>query len=393
MMDRSNRRWVTAAAMMAVGIWAVAGARPARAQAVPGQWQRTWSAEFNAGASDLVGWSYDLGGGGWGNNEREVYTASSQNAYVAGGALHIAAIATGSGAGQTYTSARIKSNAIFSQAYGLFEFRAKLPAGTGLWPALWMMPRDSAYGGWPASGEIDVLESQGQNTRLVQGSLQSGPAWYALNTQTATFASSGLEPAGFSTTAWHTYDLEWTAGSPGHAGTISWYVDGIRYQTRTGGWTIPSSASPGDRDAPFDQPFYIIMNLAVGGNYVGDPLLAPGTYETQVDYARAFRIAGDATGDGLADADDLSVLLDHLNTAVTGGYAAGDFTGDGRVNADDLAIYDRAVARQAGTGAPMTPAVPEPCGAGLLAATVLIAGGRTAACLGGRRRRTVSGPF
>jgi beta-glucanase (GH16 family) len=387
MMDLSRRRWV-AAVMIAVGASAAAGARPALAQAVPGRWQQTWSAEFNAGSSDLAGWSYDLGGGGWGNNEREVYTASSQNAYVAGGALHIAAIATGSGAGQTYTSARIKSNAIFSQAYGLFEFRAKLPAGTGLWPALWMMPRDSAYGGWPASGEIDVLESQGQNTRLVQGSLQSGPAWYALNTQTATFASSGQEPAGFSTTAWHTYDLQWTAGSPGHAGTISWYVDGVRYQTRTGGWTIPSSAPPGDRDAPFDQPFYIIMNLAVGGNYVGDPSLAPGTYEMQVDYARAYRIAGDATGDGLVDAHDLAVLLDHFNTTVTGGYAAGDYTRDGRVNADDLSIYDRALASQAGAGASTTLNVPEPCSAGLLAAIALLAGSRPARC-----RRTSSGVF
>jgi beta-glucanase (GH16 family) len=342
----------------------------AGAQAVPGRWQQTWADEFNAGQSDLSGWSYDLGGGGWGNNEREVYTSSSNNAFVSGGALHIDAIATGSGASQTYTSARIKSNAIFSQAYGLFEFRAKLPVGTGLWPALWMMPRDSAYGGWPTSGEIDVLESQGQNTKLVQGSLHSGSSPGTQNTQTATFAGSGLEPAGFSTADWHTYDLQWTAGSPNRAGTFKWYVDGVLYQTRTGGWTIPSSAPAGDRDAPFDKPFYIIMNLAVGGNYVGNPSLAPGIYDMQVDYVRAYRIAGDATGDGLVDSADLSVLLKNYNASVIGGYASGDFTGDGRVNADDLAIYDRSVAAQAsGT---LTGIVPEPRAVGLVAAALLV---------------------
>jgi len=126
------------------------GASTAFGQAVsPGtgkQWSNTWSDEFNIGQSDLTGWTYDLGGGGWGNNEKEVYTNSTNNVHVnteAGtgiGALHIDAIATGSGASQTYTSGRIKTTNVLSQAYGLFEFRAKLPAGQGLWPALWMMP-------------------------------------------------------------------------------------------------------------------------------------------------------------------------------------------------------------------------------------------------------------
>src|SRR6185312_4325684 len=125
-------------------------------------------------STDLNGFSYDTGANGWGNNELENYTTSSQNVSVSSGALHIDAIASGTAGHQSYTSARIKTPALFAQAYGLIEFRAKFPSGTGLWPALWMMPRDSAYGGWPTSGEIDVFESRGDNMGLVQGSNHSG---------------------------------------------------------------------------------------------------------------------------------------------------------------------------------------------------------------------------
>ncbi len=247
------------------------------AQAVPGHWKLTWADEFNKGTSDLKGWTYDLGNrGGWGNGESEVYTKSPSNIFVKKGSLHIAVIADGKGG---YTSSRIKSDSLFSQAYGLFEFRAKLPTGTGLWPALWMMPKDSAYGGWPRSGEIDVLESTGQNSTLAQGTLHTEKE------QTQKFKESGKMPAGFSTNKWHTYDLEWIKGDGVTAATIRFYIDGILYSSHTGGWVVPPGAG---RDAPFDKPFYIIMNMAVGGNYVGKPDLAKGTYELQVDYVRAY---------------------------------------------------------------------------------------------------------
>src|SRR4051794_10238301 len=138
------------------------------------QWAATWTDEFNVGQSDLSGWTYDLGGGGWGNSELEVYTNSTNNVHVTNDAaaaissLRIDAIATGSGASQSYTSGRIKTTNLFSQTYGLFEFRARLPFGQGLWPAIWMMSKDEAYGGWPTSGEIDILETKGQDTSLVQ---------------------------------------------------------------------------------------------------------------------------------------------------------------------------------------------------------------------------------
>lgn len=288
------------------------------------QWSTSWNDEFNAGASDLSGFTYDVGGGGWGNSESEVYTAppgapapqpnpsglgsftnpttgtnsnnvfSSTDGATGIGALTIRAIATGSGGSESYTSGRIKTPNLFTQAYGLLEFRARLPAGTGLWPAIWMLPANAPgtsspkYGGWPTSGEVDILESKGQQTSLVQGSLHSGSSVNTHVTQTQTFSGSGLEPGGFTTTDWHTYDLQWTQGSTNVAGSIKWYVDGVLYESQSGGWFVPTTAPAGDKDAPFDQPFYLLLNLAVGGSYVGSPGIAAGSYDMQLDYARAY---------------------------------------------------------------------------------------------------------
>lgn len=275
---------VMTACILAVSTCLIVG--PAQAATVPGNWTPTWAAEFNAGAGDLSSFNYDLGGGGWGNNERQVYTSNAANSSVSGGVLHVTAVATGSGAQQTYTSARLKTAGLFSQTYGLFEFRAKMPAGQGLWPAIWMMPQDNAYGGWPTSGEIDVLETVGQNPQLVQGSTHSGPTPGQQNTQTRTFAQSGLMPSGFATTDFHTYSLQWDKGTAGRPATLKWFVDGTLYQTQQGGWTVPGGAA--STDAPFDKPFYLIFNVAVGGDYVGTPNLAAGSYEMQIDYARAY---------------------------------------------------------------------------------------------------------
>ena len=345
----------------------------ALAQSIPTasgqQWVSTWSDEFNAGSSDLNGFSYDTVdtvGGGWGNNELQTYTSNSQNVSVstsAGvGALHIDAIASGSAGHQTYTSARIKTPALFAQAYGLFEWRAKFPAGTGLWPALWMMPRDSAYGGWPSSGEIDVFESKGQSPTLVQGTHNTGTSPGALNSQTGFYSA----PAGFSTGDFHTYDLKWTPGSVNQAGSLKWYVDGTLYETQSGNWTIPNGAAPGDKDAPFDKPFYILMNMAVGGNYVGNPSLANGTYDMQVDYVRAYQslYAGDANQNGAVNSGDFTILASHFNSTGAG-WQQGDFNGDGRVNALDFNVVALNYGKQslpswAISGDPLGTLIPEP---------------------------------
>ncbi len=254
------------------------------------QWNSTFSDNFSS-ASSLNGWTYDLGNNnGWGNGESETYTNSSNNVNVSGGNLNIQAVGTAGAGGTSYTSGRITTQSLFSQTYGLFQFSAQLPAGAGLWPAIWMMPTNSVYGGWPQSGEIDVMESQGTGTNQVQGSLHSGNSYNSQNTQYQVYTL----PNNGSTTAWHTYDLQWEPLTNGAGGTqvqLNWYVDGNLYETQTGGWTVPSTAPAGDTNAPFDQSFYIIMNLAVGGSYTGYQTPGVGTYDMKVGYVSAYQAA------------------------------------------------------------------------------------------------------
>jgi beta-glucanase (GH16 family) len=264
------------------------------------QWSNTFLDNFsNNSSADLAPFTYDTGAGGWGNQELEDYTTSSQNVSVANNVLNIDAIASGSTGSQTYTSGRITTQASFSQAYGLFQFSAKLPAGQGLWPAVWLLaanaPNSSQplYGSWPNSGEVDILESVGQNTSLVQGSLHSGTSSNTEDNQTETFSESGKEPGGFTTAAYHTYDLLWQivsdpSVSGGEEAEFSWYVDGTLYETQLGGWVIPPNAPANDPKAPFDQPFYLILDLAVGGTYGGTPNLSDGSYGMEVQYLEAF---------------------------------------------------------------------------------------------------------
>jgi beta-glucanase (GH16 family) len=244
------------------------------------QWNIVWNDEFNGTAIDAGKWTNDIGTGppypGWGNNELEYYTSRATNAYLSGGVLHIRAQREAYG-GEDYTSARFKTAGLFSKRYGRFEWRARLPSGTGFWPALWMMPQSSAYGGWAASGEIDVMENNGSTPNKTGGTIHYGGTWPD-NVYTGT---NYVFPGGESITNFHSYMLEWSANA------IMWYVDGVPYQTQTSWWS-----SGGAYPAPFDQPFYLIMNLAVGGNYVGNPDTnsinpnLPG--EMQVDYVRVY---------------------------------------------------------------------------------------------------------
>ena len=251
---------------------------------VCGQWQLLWSDEFDGTNLNSANWTFDLGNGqgGWGNNELEYYTSRPQNVYVTNGLLHIVAQKE-SYNGFNYTSAKLKTLGLFSQKYGRFEFYAKLPSGQGYWPALWMMPRDEVYGGWAASGEIDVMENKGSNPANVLGTIHFGGMY---PNQTQSFGPSFNFPAGDSVTNFHLYTLEWDTNS------ISWYVDNNLYETQTSWWSSSNPTNTSIRNpypAPFDQPFYIIMNLAVGGNFGGNPdgtTVFPG--EMQVDYVRAY---------------------------------------------------------------------------------------------------------
>jgi beta-glucanase (GH16 family) len=255
------------------------------------QWNIVWDDEFNGNSLDTSKWTYDTGNGfysgnyyvsGWGNKELENYTSRTQNVYVANGLLHIHAQQEAYG-GQNYTSGRIKSMGLFFKEYGRFEWRARLPAGTGFWPALWMLPENSPYGGWPNSGEIDVMENNGDTPNEEGGTIHYGGSNGndVYSGQTYTF------PNGDSVTNFHTYTLEWTTNK------INWYVDGHLYETQTNWWSnIGTSSDTYPYPAPFDQPFYIIMNLAIGGNYLGNPgtnlinASLPG--EMEVDYVRVY---------------------------------------------------------------------------------------------------------
>jgi len=238
-----------------------------------GNWNIVWNDEFNGSALNPKVWTFDTGTGtgGWGNNELEYYTSRATNAFVSGGLLHLVARQE-SYSGASYTSARIKSQGLYAKAYGRFEFRAKFPRGAGFWPALWMLGENITSVGWPGCGEIDVVENNGGALTNVQGSLHSG------SDETKVYTLPGD-----SVTNFHTYLLEWTTNA------INWFVDGLLYQTQTS-WSSSLGAYP----VPFNQPFFIIMNLAVGGSYLGNPSPAainanssfPG--DLQVDYLRIY---------------------------------------------------------------------------------------------------------
>lgn len=241
-------------------------------------WHLVWADNFNGkegSAPNPHKWAYNLGRGpndsGWGNNELEYYTNSTKNAFLDGkGHLIIRAMKQSKGGGQ-YTSARLLSR--YSWNYGKIVVRAKLPqGGQGIWPAIWMMPTKSVYGGWPSSGEIDIMEMIGSNPKMVYGTIHFGSSQSP--------AQAGDSYA-ISNTGFHTYTLIWRPNS------IQWYVDSHLYETQnTSDWYTPAAPSP----APFNQPFHLILNLAVGGNWPGYPdSTVKFPQQMVVDYVHVFQ--------------------------------------------------------------------------------------------------------
>ena len=243
-------------------------------------WQLVWSDEFDGTNVDASKWTFETGNGqnGWGNSEREYYTGGATNTYVTNGVLHIVVRQQSMG-GFPYTSARMKTQGLYSKLYGRIEFRASLPQGLGFWPALWLLGNNISSAGWPACGEIDVMENNQSLGNQVQGTLHYSDTSNNHLSQTRVYAL----PGGASVTNFHTYAIEWTTNS------IKWLVDSNLVQT----WTSWSS-STGPYPAPYNQPFFLLMNVAVGGSYVGYPTDAqinagtvfPG--EMQVDYVRVY---------------------------------------------------------------------------------------------------------
>jgi beta-glucanase (GH16 family) len=231
-----------------------------------------WSDEFDAnGAPDPTKWTYDVGGSGWGNNELEYYTNTTNNAVIKDGVLTITAKKESMG-GMNYTSSRMVSKNGSDMLYGRIEVKAKLPAGTGTWPAIWMLPNDYAYGSWPNSGEIDIMEHVGYDPNNVHFSVHN-QLYNGGNSKTSTLNI----PTAF--TEFHVYRADWTPTA------VKGYYDDKLIFTYT-------NDGKGSAGCPYDKPFHILLNLAVGGNWGGikgvDDSIFP--VSMQVDYVRFYKM-------------------------------------------------------------------------------------------------------
>jgi beta-glucanase (GH16 family) len=244
-------------------------------------WTLVWSDEFSApdGSSpDSTKWTYDLGGKGWGNHELESYTNLKENAHIEKGNLVITAqkktYTSADGITRDYTSARLKTQNLFAQTYGRFEARIKIPEGQGMWPAFWMLGEDIPRAGWPKCGEIDIMENVGKEPGTIHGSLHGPGTAGPTSDLTAIFKlRAGQSFAG----DFHTYAVEWEPD------IIRFYVDSNLYAT------FHSSDWPAGGKWVFDHPFFIIFNLAVGGDWPGPPDASTKFTQTMmVDYVRVY---------------------------------------------------------------------------------------------------------
>jgi beta-glucanase (GH16 family) len=229
-------------------------------KAATSQWQLSWSDEFNGpnGSSpDPAKWSFDIGGSGYGNNELESYTNRPANVQQKNGNLVITALKedyTGPDGLRHYTSGRIRTQGHFSQAYGRFEASIQLPLGKGIWPAFWLLGDDVATAGWPRCGEIDILETIGAPSTMY--STLHGPGYSGANGISAKYQLPAGEAVN---TGFHIYAVEWAPND------IKFYLDDHLIVERS-----PTNLPPGTTWV-YDHPFFIILNLATGGNWPGNP--------------------------------------------------------------------------------------------------------------------------
>lgn len=257
---------------------AAAAAAPAPAPTSSDGYRLVWSDEFNGRTIDRKKWDFDVDCAGGGNAERQCYTARPENASVRNGLLIITARrerwsgratmagqengAPPSTTNKEYTSARMVTRGRAAWRYGRVEVRARLPLGQGSWPAIWMLPEEWQYGPWPLSGEIDIMEAvnlgapcadcHGGKEDHVLGTIHFGPR--APNNK---YLSTNTELDG-AIDGFHTYRVDWTPTA------IDWFVDNRHYAHRAiGEWSTPASSEP---HAPFDRPFHLILNLAIGGH-------------------------------------------------------------------------------------------------------------------------------
>lgn len=291
---------ITAATGTATATCSVTVTSPIPAGAEKPGYSLVWNDEFDGNTLDRSKWNYQTGvydvyhdfqNTGvyfWGNDEAQYYTQDAVS--VSNGSLVITATKQEMPEGRSYKSGRILTRDLASWTYGYFEAKMKTPTGSGMWPAFWMLPQPSSfanttnkYGGWPYNGEIDIMEAKGRLLNKVDTTLHYGPisadGWESrYNTRETTLSSN--------TDQWHTYAVEWTATY------IKWFVDDVDVLTvGNNTWYTLSEAAAGNNSAPFDQPFYIILNLAVGGRYdnynaPADSFVSASMY---VDYVRVYK--------------------------------------------------------------------------------------------------------
>jgi beta-glucanase (GH16 family) len=272
----------------ATGAGGAAGSTSTDGGTLPG-WVLTWSDEFNGSdgsAVDSTKWVYDTGGSGWGNSELEYYTSGATNAVQQGGNLVITAT-TANASSYTcsypsngpchYTSARLKTLGKFSQQYGRFEARIQMPEGQGIWPAFWMMGDNINTANWPSCGEIDVMENIGKEPTINHGSMHMPASGSTSDDQlTGMYTLSGGAKLG---DAFHTYAVEWSSSQ------VAFYVDDMLYETQT-------KAGATGRTWEFDHPFFILLNVAVGGTWPGSPDSTTTFPQTmKVDWVRVYQPA------------------------------------------------------------------------------------------------------
>lgn len=268
-------------------------------------WKLVWNDEFNTGKLDMSKWDYQAGDGsdygvaGWGNNEKEYYTDGDEDGSnnITFDEEHLIITAKKENMGSsTYTSGKLwtKGDAynsgdteepLYAKKYGRIEAKMSLPAGTGYWPAFWMMPLDDKYGGWASSGEIDIMEARGRVTNSVDGTIHFGNAWPNNKSRGGQYDANktSAEAQNFDFTEEHVYAVEWLPG------VMKWYVDDQCYYTATNWY----STKEGNGDnftypAPYDQEFFIMLNLAVGGNYDSGKLDDISGGQMKVDYVRVY---------------------------------------------------------------------------------------------------------
>jgi beta-glucanase (GH16 family) len=215
-------------------------------------WVLVWSDEFSDPQINTTYWTHEVGGHGWGNGESQYYTDSLDNAFIEDGVLVIQALEQNL-RGKLFTSARLITQHKLSQQYGRVEARIRIPTGQGIWPAFWMLGENFEQVGWPQSGEIDIMENIGSEPAVVHGTLH-GPGYSGGDNVGASYRLPDDRPFA---EAFHVYAIEWESQE------IRWYVDDVLFNT------ITHDDLPGEW--VYDHPFFILLNVAVGGRWPGYP--------------------------------------------------------------------------------------------------------------------------